>query len=118
MEYNISRELFESVIGIKVSNDMYEVNDTVVRYHVESKEFSITRETMLINDLFFKCFDWAYENGYTLSFCTNDLSRLLRYGCLAEPIDNSSNYKEILSHNAHQTVFDVCQWILDNKVKK
>lgn len=112
MKYEISKELFEEVMGFKTKS----IN--ISRYIFWEMDDEYKPNNGIPTDtFFFKCFDWAYKNGYILSFCTNDLSRLLRYSCLAEPMDNSSNYKEILSHDAHQTVFDVCQWILDNKVK-
>lgn len=94
MSYKISKELFEAVYGRKVDEH------TDLRY----KGFL---STLVVNDFFFKCKEWLIGRGY----------------------DNWSGYHEneyfcfiitkgaFISTSEQQSVFDACQWVLDNKEK-
>ena len=104
MNYKISKELFEAVHGRKVDEH------TDLRY----KGFL---STLVVNDFFFKCKEWALEQGYILESSFKDTSICVVYRIIN---DGWSKTKEtsFSRSSEQQAVFNACQWLLDNKDKQ
>lgn len=110
MSYKISKELFEAVMKCKINNYGFGTSNIGIRVVTEMfDEILIT-----YNDFFFKCKEWAYnqnkqyyiESGYT------------KYDSYAKVWFDGGRNKEFKSNTEQQSVFDACQWILDNKDKR
>lgn len=93
MSYNISKELFEAVYGRKVDEH------TDLRY----KGFL---STLVVNDFFFACKEWAYNKGYIIK--TDIAGEWELYNFKNGGIFDAQN-----SSSEQQAVFDACMYILD-----
>lgn len=110
MSYKISKELFEAVMGfsnvyifsIEGRNNSKRIDYTFG--YTESK-------TIMINDFFPKCKEWALKQGYNIwSDCM---------GNITIQDENFDTVDATISNNSEQqAVFDACQWILDKKDKQ
>ena len=110
MSYNISKELFEAVYGRKVDEH------TDLRY----KGFL---STLVVNDFFFKCKEWAFWNDYEIIVRMRivDIYRdehKIDYGYEINHTNNGIIKTSWWISSEQQVVFDACQWILDNKDKQ
>lgn len=113
MKYNISKELFESVMGFKVI-EFYCKNK--IQYYPSDKErvrcinWTPTLSGCEYNDFFFACKEWALKQGYELhsrSSCANSMCYLIK------SLDNSAS--DFYEESEQQAVFDACEWIRINK---
>ena len=108
MKYKISKKLFEQVTG-------YE--GTIHEYNRECIINGDVEEHISINDFFFMCKEWAYNQGYDmlsggleagLHSCYIDYSDK-RYTLSMKPINH------FFAESEQQAVFDACMYILDIK---
>lgn len=105
MEYKISKELFEAVIGVELYLD-------------KSFDFKLMHDLseydLSYNDFFFACKKWALEQGYScLSGKDRHLVKDERYVC---SIGSSKVLiEDFFADTEQQAVFDACEWILENK---
>ena len=83
MNYKISKELFEAVIDFEV-------------------DYCIGIDTF-----FFKCKEWALEQGYEIF--TSGIK------CSVYKISKGWIIDQLESTSEQQAAFDACQWILNNK---
>ena len=114
MDYKISKELFEEVMGFKIF--MFDIkgrkNSKVIVYsfgYLGSKSISI-------NDFFFKCKDWILSKRYSnLSGKDNIYDINNKYVC---SVGNSKILiEDFYAESEEQSVFDACQWIYDKEIK-
>ena len=90
MRYNISKELFEEVNGFKVKYFENDKDNNQIIFSLTKEKFELQgMEFISYNNFFFKCKEWALEQGY-----------------------------ELVSDSEKQAVFAECQRILDNKEKQ
>ena len=110
MSYNISKELFEAVMKCKINNYGFGTSNIGIRVVTEMfDEILIT-----YNDFFFKCKEWALEQGYILESSFKDTSICVVYRIIN---DGWSKTKEtsFSRSSEQQAVFDACMYILNNK---
>ena len=138
MKHTVSKELFEIIMNVNLSHRFnldsslesgkdrnidvfFYWEDNANYFHQDSK-------SILINDLFFKCKDWALKYGYCIT--SNNfiaeikpveegihMSKLLYYVDVVDDIENWDLKAYSVAQNEQQAVFDACQWILENKGK-
>lgn len=112
MNYKISKELFEAVMSLKVI-EFYCRNE--IQYYPADKErvrcidWIPALSSCEYNDFFFKCKEWAYNQGYIIYSSTKSCSMFKKE---AQLYCSNENIQE------QQKIFDVCQWILNNKDKQ
>lgn len=105
--YDISKELLSEVLGI---------NDIVHVQKEGSCSIFISRANnpayiISINDLFFKCKEWASSKKFELfSAKLRNCYNCCLYGEYGEEEDFNSTSEQ-------QAVFKACQWILEQKGK-
>lgn len=108
----ISKELFEAVIGDKVK--YYCVNVDEIEYDCESFDRQ-NPLIMMVNDFFFKCKKWASTKGYIL-FSKTRLSSSLA-SCYFDVMgfhDYEDDYKDdFRAESEQQAVFNACMYILE-----
>ena len=95
MSYEISKELFEAIMSL--DSGRINVFDSSITYNYGHNCISI-------NDFFFKCKEWAYNQGYIIYSSTKSCSMFKKEAqlyCSNEDIQEQ------------QKIFDACQWILD-----
>ena len=109
MSYNISKELFEKVMNVKLTTDL-----SIAPYYNEVNGCE-EEDLILINynfiwipldTFFFKCKEWAYNKGYIIK--TDIAGEWELYNFKNGGIFDTQN-----SSSEQQSVFDACQWILD-----
>lgn len=108
MKYNISKELFETVIGEEFNS----VNNDYIYMGIKNTKDSAR---ISINDFFFLCKEWAIVNGFSIISGTDGLGQISAY---IEELGDGYRCKDFFSNSEQQAVFDSCQWILDNKDKQ
>ena len=106
MSYNISKELLNEVIGDVVEIGSYNYSEIELNIqHYSFKEWN----RFNIYELAHKCKEWALEQGYNFKAYDKhyDVMKFDGYNfkCLAE----------FEADSEQQSVFDACQWILENK---
>ena len=109
MPYNISKELFEAVMGFSVES-VYLDNSYVDDFASPEFVWSNNGEQIAgisVDTFFFKCKEWAYPYGYTILSSTDECSLIDREGI-------GLVFEQHYVHEA-QAVFNACQWILENK---
>lgn len=121
MKYNISKELFEAVMGTKTLTYSIEgsKNSKVIVYSTGY----IRTKTITINDFFFKCKEWAFKQGYVIRTGMRfDVGASAQIYAETSPF--SFNALKLIDEqdwidadSEQQCCFDACQWILDNKDK-
>ena len=112
MSYNISKELFETVMNIKINK--LQVDDfNYIWINIDSAHFSRFDS---INNFFFLCKKWSIGQKYYIwSFEGKDGAGY----ATPEEMSFSGNMNfQLNADSEQQAVFDVCQWILDNKGNK
>ena len=115
MSYSISKELFEAVMELKVakivvSNHMGDENR--IHYSAMGREFS---GSVLINAFFFKCKEWL-DIKYSDDVVIYKNEVLFIYNLYAEA--GIFCIESFEKDSIQQSLFDACQWILDNKDKQ
>lgn len=113
MSYNISKELFEAVMNIKI-NKLQVDEFNYIWINIDSTHLSRFDS---INNFFFLCKDWANKNEYRLLNGSHDYNnRIICF--IYKDFDYMGDYEEeFKSDSEQQAVFDACQWIIDNKGK-
>lgn len=121
MSYKISKELFEVVMGIEICK--IEVTGVKINYEKEGQfqeddeiKFLFMSFTININDFFFKCKEWAFEQAYQLESCkTNKLLEDNKFESIymCGGFYQYSVIQNFYASSEQQAVFDACQWILD-----
>jgi hypothetical protein len=117
MSYNISKELFEAVMNIKI-NKLQVDEFNYIWINIDSTHLSRFDS---INNFFFRCKKWAKSNGYRL--LSGSQSNLMlceeSHHCDAHKstIMWDDKYESFGGKSEQQAVFDACQWIIDNKGK-
>lgn len=103
MSYSISKELFEAVM------DGYEYisphNGGIICCWKDSDGLH-NEKVIYPNDFFFKCKEWALEQGYFIKSETG-LAIVGTLGSRQYCYDRAEDSEQ-------QAVFDACQWILEN----
>ena len=120
MSYNISKELFEAVMDEKVTTEI-----SISPYYneingCEENDLILINYNFVwipLNTFFFKCKEWALEQGYILESSFKDTSICVVYRIIN---DGWSKTKEtsFSRSSEQQAVFNACQWLLDNKDKQ
>ena len=119
MSYNISKELFEAVMNVKLTTDL-----SIAPYYNEVNGCE-EEDLILINynfiwipldTFFFKCKEWAYKSGYVIDSRTSSAGSSFIYE-RDYHWNIPAEVKKIVSSSEQQAVFDACQWIMDNKGK-
>lgn len=118
----ISKELFEAVMNIKLGTYYSDNIETERRLWIDKDLICWDAvpfvDEISINDFFFKCKEWANNKGYYLAS-----NRYSDGGCCQYFTEDSKEcascggVKSIIIHaeSEQQAVFNVCQWIHDNK---
>jgi hypothetical protein len=117
MKYKISKELFEAV---KHQRNVVKVNNTnewLIAIYKDGR----TKE-IFINDFFFECKEWALEQGYyigaELGHHTEEGNTPdLWCGFANKNMYDGADYVVQFQISEQQTIFKLCQWILENKDK-
>ena len=112
MSYKISKELFEAVMDEKVTTEI-----SISPYYneingCEENDLILINYNFVwipLNTFFFKCKEWAYNQGYIIYSSTKSCSMFKKE---AQLYCSNENIQE------QQKIFDACQWILDNKDKR
>lgn len=110
MDYKISKELFEAVMGIET--DRLFCTGSFIKNDSNYLSTSIIEENKIsINDFFFKCKEWVLEQRYGLTsyMVKKDSGRATVWK------HELGKSKRFISTTEQQAVFDACQWILNNK---
>ena len=129
MSYKISKELFEAVMNVKLTTDL-----SIAPYYNEVNGCE-EEDLILINynfiwipldTFFFKCKEWAFEKSYGKHTTMNTMYDLrtrtrnrVDWSCdIVEDCGDGKTIKTIYANSEQQSVFNACQWILDNKDKQ
>lgn len=119
----ISKELFENVMGIKLGNVHNTEQELLVTNEVAmftdiKKTYKLGHpiDTIGIHELAHKCKIWAFNNGF--SICVYNINDGYK-------IEVSQRGKGYFSYKSlffdleaePEEIFKACQWILDNKIK-
>lgn len=125
MRYKISKELFENVMYVKL--EILGVHNDLIRYRYDD-----INDSILINDFFFKCKEWALKQGICLMTGVEEhMPNSWTFVCfqsnryrpdpqrrLKNPlIEHKVQTPTVHCRSEHQCLFDACQWILDNNGK-
>jgi len=106
----ISKELLEAVLGYPISNtNPYRSNNYII-FRVHS-----IRQKINIYELAHKCKEWAYKEGHPVTtFMANNITH---FRCSKEDYEKRVYEKRVYGEEANEIdgVFEICQWILDNK---
>lgn len=118
MSYKISKELLRVVLNEAVLR-LGSFNNPIIEIAVQRYSY---REWLKINlhELQHKMKEWALKQGYELQSRLMSNDHIGIGNCLvirAEP-DPEEIQKIFNSDSEQQSVFDACQWILDNKDKQ
>ena len=115
MNYKINKELFEAVCSDKIFNYINTSDRIIFEFgHNNHQTY------MSINDFFFKCKEWALEQGYELSsgyrvygiqYEGNKSENKLYCDC--RYIENGIQVIRFKANSEQQAVFDACMYILD-----
>ena len=117
MEYRISKELFEAIYGKNIISFGFCVEGDrgqSINYNKYKILFDDGKTKYVsINDFFFDCKKWALNKGYYFEI-RNMLSGtyLVLHFNYMQITDLSKNFSNLKSEQ--QTIFDACQWILEN----
>lgn len=115
----ISKELFEKVMGIKLGNEHNTGQElmfmkTVVYYTDISKKYKLGDiiDNLNIHELAHKCKEWAYKQGYSIVDGIDTIGNKICYimKCTGFAVDYY--YEQTINY---VDVFQACQWILENK---
>lgn len=110
MQYEISKELFEAVIGNKVGDNFYTSYNNI--HH--TNELDTCMLCTNINDFFFKCKNYIKDNGFQLQmFNLEDDNIILKIGKFGYGFELNT----LEGKDEKQLMFNQCQWILENKDK-
>ena len=109
----VSKELFEAVMGDEYRDRLVDVlkseEDAIRTYYDCGKgEPTCLGLEVPYNDLFFKCEDWAFEQGYMPMYNPCDKVYSIVNQC-------DRTFHKIEDVERKQGLFDACQWILENK---
>ena len=113
MSYNISKELFENVMNIKI-NKLQVDEFNYIWINIDSTYFSRFDS---INNFFFLCKEWVNKNGYRL--LSRPISDLIvyeeSYHCDVHKLNVmwDDKYESFGGKSEQQAVFDACEWILN-----
>lgn len=112
MSYKISKELLEAVIGSEVNS--LEIIEDVIKYHLVKHQpysyYELSDYNLIkIDTFFFKCKEWAYVDWIMLSGRDDNC-----FNCYVEE-RNGFRTTDFYSDSEQQSVFDACQWLLENK---
>ena len=123
----ISKELFENVMGIKLGNAHNTEQELLVTNQVAmftdiKKTYKLGHpiDTINIYELAHKCKEWAFNNGYELRNGRDiDVKEELCYFCeyKQERQLDYANSDYFLAETEPESIFKACQWILDRKIK-
>lgn len=123
----ISKELFENVMGIKLGNIHNTEQELLVTNEVamftdilKTYKLGYPIDTINIYELAHKCKEWAFNNGYELRNGRDiDVKEELCYFCeyKQERQLDYSNSDYFLAETEPESIFKACQWILDKKIK-
>ena len=112
----ISKELFEKVMGIKLGNEHNTGQElmfmkTVVYYTDISKKYKLGDiiDNLNIHELAHKCKEWAFNKGYVVG---TDLDKVNVWSIKERII---INHFEVYFEDYLEFEIKACQWILDNK---
>ena len=115
MSYKISKELFEAVMDVKKECYLQDIelideNKIIYSYLVDEQFQEPRYDEELINDFFFKCKEWALNEGYWLMTWKHKIGagcKIFR-GHLNIRVD-----ERLDADSEQQAVFDACMYILD-----
>ena len=112
MSYEISKELFEAVMGFCKNEiaEMY-VSDENIFWHTYEDEFIGIKDSKInVDTFFFKCKEWALNEGYWLMTWKHKIGA----GCKVFRGHLNIRIDERLDADSEQqAVFDACMYILD-----
>lgn len=129
----ISKELLSEVLDLYITDIIYPVmesqtslfsdkpeiipNYSIMEY-TGSNGFMGATLTINIHELAFKCKEWALKQGYMIVTFGNSyfIYNMKELYDLVEQLNKWIEYG--LSTSEQQSVFDACQWILDNRNNK
>ena len=121
MSYKISKELFEAVMDVKKECYLQDIelideNKIIYSYLVDEQFQEPRYDEELINDFFFKCKEWAFEQAYQLESCkTNKLLEDNKFESIymCGGFYQYSVIQNFYASSEQQAVFDACMYILD-----
>lgn len=125
--YTISTQLAKAVFNIgdffyrDNPTESVKIENGIITYTVDKSSFGRP-----IDSFFFMCKNWAILQNYYITsnnFIAEvrpiengmQLSKLLYYIDIVDDIENWDLTSYSVAQNEQQSIFDACQWILDNK---
>ena len=122
MSYNISKELFETVMNVDLSHRFNLDNslesgkersmDVFFYWERNANYFHQDSKTILVNDFFFMCKDWALKQNISMYSYIHELNGAAEIFPKKKSLTCPYN-KKFKADTEQQAVFDACQWILD-----
>ena len=114
----ISKELLSEVLGCDCSECYFEDTYNLINYKYQydvtwSEEIQYNNSSINIHELAHKCKEWAYEDkslcGYNI-----ELKSYKSENCywLCELMSEDITFSE---ESEPESIFEACQWILENK---
>ena len=109
----ISKELLSEVLHCDVYK--IDIKDNALEYDCDFDDVPIVR-IINIYELANKCIEWANKKSYTVIDYI-DINNDEFWTCRAYPngLNDGFDYEAIYQPLSPISIFDVCQWILDNK---
>lgn len=119
--YKISKELFETVMNVDLSHRFNLDNslesskecsmDVFFYWERNANYFHQDSKTILVNDFFFMCKDWALKQNISMYSYLHKLNGGVEI--VPKKKCNLLDNKKFKADTEQQAVFDACQWILD-----
>lgn len=100
-KYKISKDLFISVMDIKNELAHFECTNDIIEYRLYQGR--LCKES--INDFFFTCIDWAYDNNYTIYTSKNKTEVQLNI------TKHYTDFEEFTAISQQQAVFNAIEYI-------
>ena len=118
MENLITKQLLSKVLDLGLDYVSHKLIDNQIKYKFESKDEQygfLLEEEINIYELANKCKEWAKKKNYTVIDYI-DINNDEFWTCRAYPngLNDGFDYEAIYQPLSPISIFDVCQWILEN----
>lgn len=129
MKYTVNKKLFKKVMCVDLSHkfnldtmlESVKENNIHVFFYLEkdTKCFHLDSKSISVNDFFFKCNKWAFEQGFVLrSWIGHDLINLYSTKDRKIGFCKIGVGQRFSAETQQQALFEACEWIYNEIYKE